>query len=191
MGHYCSSGEQSVSHRGSIRALVLIIYAANEQCEEGFEDEDDAEGWQGNRRRRLWKSTCIKAALNVESPFPHLFNLSYISIAQLARSRAGIICGARANPSNIQRPQVSMSDMGRSSMGSNKYTMRRETNSGNNQVGGRLLGGWAGGTQRFAYSSGRSRPKRRRRVGEGSNCGVGDTWRRQCRRWVRYLFPSS
>lgn len=49
-----------------IGVFVLMICEANEQSEEGIEDEDDAEGWQGNRRRRLWKSTCVKAALNVK-----------------------------------------------------------------------------------------------------------------------------
>ncbi|KAN0078059.1 Nuclear pore protein 84/107 [Tylopilus felleus] len=50
----------------SIRGSLLFQWRAiaNEQSEEGIEDEDDAEGWQGNRRRRLWKSTCVKAALN-------------------------------------------------------------------------------------------------------------------------------
>jgi nuclear pore complex protein Nup107 len=28
-------------------------------------DADDIETWHGNRRRRLWKSTCIRAAPNV------------------------------------------------------------------------------------------------------------------------------
>ncbi|KAI9454791.1 nuclear pore protein 84/107 [Boletus coccyginus] len=56
----------------SIRGSLLFQWRAiaNEQCEEGFEDEDDAEGWQGNRRRRLWKSTCVKAALNPNLPDP-------------------------------------------------------------------------------------------------------------------------
>ncbi|KIJ62485.1 hypothetical protein HYDPIDRAFT_94356 [Hydnomerulius pinastri MD-312] len=50
----------------SIRGSLLFQWRAiaNEPREDGFEDEDDAEGWQGNRRRKLWKSTCAKAALN-------------------------------------------------------------------------------------------------------------------------------
>ncbi|KAH7886730.1 nuclear pore protein 84/107 [Phlebopus sp. FC_14] len=51
----------------SIRGSLLFQWRAiaNEQREEdGTEDQDDAEGWQGNRHRRLWKSTCARAALN-------------------------------------------------------------------------------------------------------------------------------
>ncbi|KIO00919.1 hypothetical protein M404DRAFT_744982 [Pisolithus tinctorius Marx 270] len=50
----------------SIRGSLLFQWRAitNEQCDDGLDDEDDAEGWQGNQRRRLWKSTCIRAALN-------------------------------------------------------------------------------------------------------------------------------
>lgn len=47
---------------------VLTWHAANEHRDDGLDDEDDAEGWQGNQRRRLWKTTCIRAALNVSSP---------------------------------------------------------------------------------------------------------------------------
>ncbi|KAF9221187.1 hypothetical protein BS17DRAFT_846289 [Gyrodon lividus] len=54
----------------SIRGSLLFQWRAiaDEQREDGFEDEDDAEGWQGNRHRRLWKSTCAKAALNPSLP---------------------------------------------------------------------------------------------------------------------------
>lgn len=39
-------------------------YSATEQHDEDAMD-DTPEGWLGNRKRRLWKSTCIRAALNV------------------------------------------------------------------------------------------------------------------------------
>ena len=167
--------------RSYIGVLVLILYEVNELCEEGFEDDDDAEGWQGNRRRRLWKSTCVKAALNVKMHHLPPIQLGLYLPAQLVRPRASIICGSRTNPSNIQRPQVCMSDLGRSPMGSNKHTVRREANRGNDQTGRRLLGEWIGGTQRYVYSSGRCRRERGRRVGEGGNYCVGDIGRRQCR----------
>ncbi|KAF8836112.1 nuclear pore protein 84/107 [Paxillus ammoniavirescens] len=65
----------------SIRGSLLFQWRAiaNEPHEDGFEDEDDAEGWQGNRRRRLWKSTCAKAALN-----PSLADSERILYAALA-----------------------------------------------------------------------------------------------------------
>ncbi|KAF8553085.1 hypothetical protein OG21DRAFT_1589517 [Imleria badia] len=65
----------------SIRGSLLFQWqaVANEPCEDGFEDEDDAEGWQGNRRRRLWKSTCVKATLN-----PNLSDPERVLYAALA-----------------------------------------------------------------------------------------------------------
>ncbi|KAG9312441.1 hypothetical protein JVU11DRAFT_6825 [Chiua virens] len=65
--------------RDSDAVSALIICKGSEQREEGFEDEEDAEGWQGNRRRRLWKSTCIKAALN-----PNLSDPERVLYAALA-----------------------------------------------------------------------------------------------------------
>ncbi|KAG8215686.1 nuclear pore complex protein [Butyriboletus roseoflavus] len=65
----------------SIRGSLLFQWRAiaNEQPEEGFEDEEDTEGWEGNRRRRLWKSTCVKAALN-----PNLSDPERVLYAALA-----------------------------------------------------------------------------------------------------------
>lgn len=40
------------------------MVTANERHDEDAMEDDD-EGWQGNRRRKLWKSTCTRAALNV------------------------------------------------------------------------------------------------------------------------------
>ncbi|KAH7921000.1 nuclear pore protein 84/107 [Leucogyrophana mollusca] len=58
----------------SIRGSLLFQWRAiaNEPREEGdgMDDVDDAEGWQGNRRRKLWKSTCARAALNTSLPDP-------------------------------------------------------------------------------------------------------------------------
>ncbi len=38
----------------------------NDSVEEGTED-DFVGGWSGNERRKLWKSTCTRAALNVRT----------------------------------------------------------------------------------------------------------------------------
>ncbi|EGO23158.1 hypothetical protein SERLADRAFT_450816 [Serpula lacrymans var. lacrymans S7.9] len=57
----------------SIRGSLLFQWRAlaNEpRDEDAMEDEDDAEGWQGNPRRTLWKSTCTRAALNPSLPDP-------------------------------------------------------------------------------------------------------------------------
>jgi nuclear pore complex protein Nup107 len=44
------------------------------QCEDDTADEDDLEleAWSGNRNRKLWKQTCIRAALSEVSPSSHL-----------------------------------------------------------------------------------------------------------------------
>ncbi|KAI6131044.1 nuclear pore protein 84/107 [Pisolithus croceorrhizus] len=56
----------------SIRGSLLFQWRAiaNEQRDDGLDDEDNAEGWQGNQRRRLWKSTCVRAALNLNLSDP-------------------------------------------------------------------------------------------------------------------------
>ncbi|KAL4062442.1 nuclear pore protein 84/107 [Scleroderma yunnanense] len=56
----------------SIRGSLLFQWRAiaNEHRDDGLDDEDDAEGWQGNQRRRLWKTTCIRAALNTDLSDP-------------------------------------------------------------------------------------------------------------------------
>jgi hypothetical protein len=49
-----------------------LLYAhnilANEHHEEDAMEDDDSEVWVGNRHRKLWKSTCTRAALNVRVP---------------------------------------------------------------------------------------------------------------------------
>ncbi|KAH7906565.1 nuclear pore protein 84/107 [Hygrophoropsis aurantiaca] len=57
----------------SIRGSLLFQWRAianDQREEEGMEDIDDAEGWQGNQRRKLWKATCARAALNSNLPSP-------------------------------------------------------------------------------------------------------------------------
>jgi hypothetical protein len=67
-----SRGEQSVSstHQTEEQSGIDIQFCdaiATEPREDDpmAMDADDIETWYGNRRRRLWKSTCIRAALNV------------------------------------------------------------------------------------------------------------------------------
>ncbi|KAG1841563.1 hypothetical protein DFJ58DRAFT_718154 [Suillus subalutaceus] len=45
---------------------ISDLLTANEQRD----DAEDAEGWQGNPRRKIWKSTCARAALNPNLPDP-------------------------------------------------------------------------------------------------------------------------
>jgi len=64
---YYFSGELLVSQALGYSAHFFDPLTANEQRDDdGIDDaEEDAEGWQGNPRRKLWKSTCARAALNV------------------------------------------------------------------------------------------------------------------------------
>ncbi|KAI5120989.1 hypothetical protein M0805_000450 [Coniferiporia weirii] len=50
----------------SIRGSLLFQWRAlgNEPEEETADDADFADGWSGNKRRKLWKATCTRAALN-------------------------------------------------------------------------------------------------------------------------------
>ncbi|KAH8091774.1 nuclear pore protein 84/107 [Cristinia sonorae] len=50
----------------SIRGSLLFQWKAisNEPKDEDAMDDGESEGWHGNVRRKLWKSTCIRAALN-------------------------------------------------------------------------------------------------------------------------------
>lgn len=65
--------------------MILIRYMRNcmhalatEQPSEDSMDEDGAESWSGNPRRKLWKSTCVQAALNVRFHKPSGFtNISH------------------------------------------------------------------------------------------------------------------
>ncbi|KAG1856995.1 nuclear pore protein 84/107 [Suillus subalutaceus] len=56
----------------SIRGSLLFQWRAigNNGTDDGIDDTEDAEGWQGNPRRKLWKSTCARAALNPNLPDP-------------------------------------------------------------------------------------------------------------------------
>lgn len=51
----------------SIRGSALFKWSAlslSAPAEDDMDDESD-DGWSGNRRRKLWKSACNHAALNV------------------------------------------------------------------------------------------------------------------------------
>ncbi|KAJ7272963.1 nuclear pore protein 84/107 [Mycena rebaudengoi] len=67
----------------SIRGSLLFQWRAitNEQYEDDAMEEDFTDAWQGNRRRRLWKSTCTRSALN-----PNISDHDRILYAALAPS---------------------------------------------------------------------------------------------------------
>jgi nuclear pore complex protein Nup107 len=66
MARYYFLGKQSV--RASVNTLPALTHeaTANETRDDDAMEDDDA-SWQGNRRRKLWKSTCTRAALNVST----------------------------------------------------------------------------------------------------------------------------
>ncbi|TFK45781.1 hypothetical protein OE88DRAFT_1639447 [Heliocybe sulcata] len=62
---------RSASIRGSLlfewRAITTGTLDAEDDADDG---EPEFDGWRGNRRRKLWKTTCTKAALNPNVPAP-------------------------------------------------------------------------------------------------------------------------
>ncbi|KAG1854581.1 107-domain-containing protein [Suillus subluteus] len=57
----------------SIRGSLLFQWRAianKQRDDDGIDDAEDAERWRGNPRRKLWKSTCARAALNHNLPDP-------------------------------------------------------------------------------------------------------------------------
>ncbi|THH27911.1 hypothetical protein EUX98_g6279 [Antrodiella citrinella] len=54
----------------SLRGSFLFQWKAisNEPRDDDFMDDGDMDGWQGNLRRKLWKATCIRSALNPSLP---------------------------------------------------------------------------------------------------------------------------
>ncbi|KAK1227800.1 Nucleoporin nup84 [Marasmius sp. AFHP31] len=65
----------------SIRGSLLFRWKAlsTEHEEDEGEDEYDSEIWSGNKRRKLWKSTCTRAALN--SGLPEHERVLYAALA--------------------------------------------------------------------------------------------------------------
>lgn len=48
---------------------LIRFFPANEPVDEdAMDDENEIDSWNGNRRRKLWKKTCTRAALNVRLP---------------------------------------------------------------------------------------------------------------------------
>ncbi|KAJ7582625.1 nuclear pore protein 84/107 [Mycena floridula] len=68
---------RAASMRGSLLFQWRTI--ANEQSDEDAMDDEDPELWKGNRNRKLWKSTCIRAALN--SSLPNHERVLYAALA--------------------------------------------------------------------------------------------------------------
>jgi hypothetical protein len=62
---FCFTGKPSVRFVVYIDVSILYSYSvsANEHDEDDM--EEDVEAWTGNPNRKLWKSTCTRAALNV------------------------------------------------------------------------------------------------------------------------------
>lgn len=78
-GHFCFRGGQLVRFVFCVSLLFRLTKpSANEPRPQNEDDAmmedviDDAEGWQGNPRRKLWKTACTRAALNVRSSSRHL-----------------------------------------------------------------------------------------------------------------------
>lgn len=59
---------------------------------DGDESEED-DGWEGNRRRTMWKTACTRAALNTSLPFGE--RLLYAALAPSPQTRSVLGRGCR------------------------------------------------------------------------------------------------
>ncbi|KAG1854568.1 107-domain-containing protein [Suillus subluteus] len=87
------------------------IRANEKRDDDGIDDAEDAKGWQGNPRRKLWKSICARAALNPNLSDPK--RILYVALAPCLQTFSCL--------------QICMSNMGRPSVGAGQYPMRGET----------------------------------------------------------------
>lgn len=82
----------------------------------------DDGSWRGNKRRKLWKSACIRGALNVREVRQTLkapFNATHK--VKPSRSRAGVFCLPGTFISDLCSIEVSMPHVGRLPMGSSEH----------------------------------------------------------------------
>lgn len=57
--------------------VLIVFYVVNSpKDEDAMEDDDLKEGWRGNQRRKLWKTACTRAAMNVGFFSEHRMMLS-------------------------------------------------------------------------------------------------------------------
>ena len=78
-------------------------FLANEQNDDAM--DEDSESWQGNRRRRLWKSACNRAALNVSRIHTAIFLSfaeTFTSLSLLSQTR-NASCMQHSHP--LRKPQ--------------------------------------------------------------------------------------
>ncbi|KAG7092946.1 hypothetical protein E1B28_009248 [Marasmius oreades] len=78
----------------SIRGSLLFSWKALAHEHDEEEDDDyDSEIWSGNKRRKLWKSTCTKAALN--SALPEHERVLYAALAPSPQTTLVLKSGCR------------------------------------------------------------------------------------------------
>ncbi|TFK71838.1 hypothetical protein BDN72DRAFT_816969 [Pluteus cervinus] len=79
----------------SIRGALLFQWNAisTESLNDDAMDEDDSERWVGNPRRKLWKSTCVQAALNPS--LPDYERLLYAALAPSPQTSTILKAGCR------------------------------------------------------------------------------------------------
>ena len=96
-----------------------------------LKDDLEPEAWSGNRNRKLWKQTCIRAALSVS---PHTYyphpktnpNPTHypLAIPLQPRTSLDIHCTLTINH---RHPQICMSDVGRPPMDRHQRHLRRKS----------------------------------------------------------------
>ena len=100
------------------------VLASEPRDEDGDDDVStfDDGSWRGNKRRKLWKSACVRGALNVRETHQPLS--AFVNAAHKVkplRSRAGTICLTSTFISDLRGVEISMPNVGGLLMGSSEY----------------------------------------------------------------------
>ena len=108
---------------------IIPQKTATAQRKDDIADEDDLEpkAWSGNRNRKLWKQTYMRAALSVKhlsSHPPPIPTHRVLAIPPRPRTSLRI---HRTLITNHQHPQVRMSDVGRPPVRQHQRHLRRQS----------------------------------------------------------------
>ena len=104
-------------------ACLIGCFVATKRDDDTDDDAEDFDMWHGNKRRKLWKSTCSRAAVDV-SFVANIFVVAHVSdhvlVGTADRCRARTLRLSSALGTSRKRPEICVSDMGGLLMGTNQ-----------------------------------------------------------------------
>ena len=124
-GPSCFNGEAFVHTSGlSAKFEPHYVLASEPRDEDGDDDVStfDDGSWRGNKRRKLWKSACVRGALNVRETHQPLS--AFVNAAHKVkplRSRAGSVRLSSTFIPDLRSVEISMPNMGGLPMGSSEH----------------------------------------------------------------------